>query len=153
MFAWHADRSQRKRRCGHPGARHGRIFTGSWNRLVRFRPKQTSSSYEPQSAFTIASVAHEIRSRIRKGPGGSDSRLFGGNGLLYCIHSYILRILQTSKMRSFAGQCNATTKQSTETGRLQSKCTGGGITASGRADGAPQLFIRLDRTQKPAPGS
>ena len=59
-------------------------------------------------------------------------------------------VRSTLKMRSFAGQCNATTKQSTETGRVQSKCTGGGITSSGRADGAAELFIRLDRTQKPA---
>ncbi len=144
MFAWHADRSQRKRQCGYPSARHGRIFTGSWNRLVRFRPKLASSSYEPQSGFTIESVAHEIRSRIQTGPGRSDSVCFEGmdSCTIYIPIFFGFYVCSTLKMRSFAGLCNVTTRQSTETGRDQSKCTGGGTTASRRAGGAPELYHR-----------
>ena len=98
--------------------------------LSCFRPKQTSSSYEPQSGFTIESVAHEIRSRTREGPAGSDSPLFAGNGLVCHVYYYSLLILRSLEdaQRCWAMLCDCQTID--RGGRDHSKCTRGGITAS-----------------------
>jgi hypothetical protein len=44
---------------------------------------------------------------------------------IYILIFFGFHVRSTLKMRSFAGQCNVTARQSTETGRDQSKCTGG----------------------------